>query len=37
VEIVDDQHHRPSRGGVAQELGGRVEQAEARGLGVQRR
>ena len=36
VQIVQDEHDRPALGGVAQELGGRVEQAKARALGVQR-
>ena len=37
VQVVEHEHERPARGRVPQELGGRVEQAEARALGLERR
>jgi hypothetical protein len=36
VEIVQDQHDRPMLGGVSQELGGCIEQPEARPFGLER-
>ena len=36
VEVVEHEHERPSLRGAPEELGGRVEEAEARAFGVGR-